>query len=204
MPQARGVVQKAAVPEQLDGKEDGRQRAVGGPAEPRTPVPSAAPKPAGMPSSGPATQPNAAPTKKEGTTSPPLKPADRVTAVEEDLQQKGLRPGGPLFHGGGDDVPCRRRCSPGPAQICQRDDGAAAGCHPDPGVGQILLHPVLREVERPCRAGRRPGAQPTASTATRSIISCSRGGASTVKRVGATPSCRGDPVGHSVRPSDRG
>ena len=43
--------------------------------------PSAAAKPAGIPSSGPATQPKVAPTKKEGTTSPPLNPAESVTAV---------------------------------------------------------------------------------------------------------------------------
>ena len=34
--------------------------------------PTAAAKPAGMPSSDPATQPKVAPTKKQGTTSPPL------------------------------------------------------------------------------------------------------------------------------------
>ena len=35
-----------------------------------------------MPKSGPATQPKVAPTKNEGTTSPPLKPAESVTAVK--------------------------------------------------------------------------------------------------------------------------
>ena len=47
--------------------------------------PRAAPKPAGMPSSGVATQPKVAPTKKLGTTSPPLKPELRVRAVSRIL-----------------------------------------------------------------------------------------------------------------------
>ena len=47
--------------------------------------PRAAPKPAGMPSSGAATQPKVAPTKKLGTTSPPLKPELRVRAVSRIL-----------------------------------------------------------------------------------------------------------------------
>lgn len=49
--------------------------------------PSAAAKPAGSPSTGPMAQPKAAPTKKEGTTSPPLKPAPRVTAVKRILSK---------------------------------------------------------------------------------------------------------------------
>lgn len=44
--------------------------------------PIAAPKPAGRPSQPAATQPKAAPTKKEGTTSPPLKPHPMVMAVK--------------------------------------------------------------------------------------------------------------------------
>ena len=43
--------------------------------------PMAAPKPPGRPSAWAATQPKVAPTKKEGTTSPPLKPQPMVMAV---------------------------------------------------------------------------------------------------------------------------
>ena len=50
--------------------------------------PTAAAKPAGMPSSGPKTQPKVAPTKKEGTTSPPLNPAPRVMAVKRIFSKK--------------------------------------------------------------------------------------------------------------------
>ena len=48
--------------------------------------PMAAPKPAGSPSTPPSTQPKQAPTKKEGTTSPPLKPKPMVTAVNSSFQ----------------------------------------------------------------------------------------------------------------------
>ena len=50
--------------------------------------PTAAAKPAGMPSSGPSTQPSVAPMKKVGTTSPPRKPQPRVTAVNSSLSTK--------------------------------------------------------------------------------------------------------------------
>ncbi|CDC68396.1 unknown [Oscillibacter sp. CAG:155] len=50
--------------------------------------PSAAANPAGIPSSGPAKQPKVAPTKNDGTTSPPLKPAPSVTAVKRILSKK--------------------------------------------------------------------------------------------------------------------
>ena len=43
--------------------------------------PTAAAKDGGSPSSPPAAQPNVAPTKNDGTTSPPLKPQPMVTAV---------------------------------------------------------------------------------------------------------------------------
>ena len=48
----------------------------------------AAEKPAGRPSSGPTTQPRVAPMKKVGTTSPPLKPQARVTAVKRIFSRK--------------------------------------------------------------------------------------------------------------------
>ena len=50
--------------------------------------PRAAPKEAGMPKSGPTTQPKVAPTKNEGTTSPPLNPAESVTAVKRIFKRK--------------------------------------------------------------------------------------------------------------------
>ena len=43
--------------------------------------PSAAPKPGFIPISGATVQPKVAPTKKQGTISPPLKPAPRVSTV---------------------------------------------------------------------------------------------------------------------------
>ena len=51
--------------------------------------PMAAAKAGGRPSSPPRTQPKVAPTKNDGTTSPPLKPQPMVTAVEAQLQQPG-------------------------------------------------------------------------------------------------------------------
>ena len=48
--------------------------------------PMAAPKPAGSPMAPPSTQPKHAPTKKEGTTSPPLNPNPMVTAVNSSFQ----------------------------------------------------------------------------------------------------------------------
>ena len=48
--------------------------------------PMAAAKPGGRPSKAPAAQPKVAPTKKEGTTSPPLKPHPMVTAVNSSFR----------------------------------------------------------------------------------------------------------------------
>ena len=45
-------------------------------------IPTAAPKLADSPSSGATAQPKVAPTKKEGTISPPLYPALRVAPVK--------------------------------------------------------------------------------------------------------------------------
>ena len=50
--------------------------------------PTAAAKPAGMPRSGPRTQPSVAPMKKVGTTSPPRKPQPSVTAVKRSFSAK--------------------------------------------------------------------------------------------------------------------
>ena len=50
--------------------------------------PTAAANSAGRPSSGPITQPKVAPTKKLGTTSPPLNPQARVSAVRKILHRK--------------------------------------------------------------------------------------------------------------------
>ena len=48
--------------------------------------PMAAVKAGGRPSSEPTQQPKVAPTKKEGTTSPPLKPQPMVTAVNSSFK----------------------------------------------------------------------------------------------------------------------
>jgi len=48
--------------------------------------PTAAAKAGGRPSSPPNTQPKVAPTKNDGTTSPPLKPQPMVTAVKASFQ----------------------------------------------------------------------------------------------------------------------
>ena len=48
--------------------------------------PMAAPKPAGKPKKPPSTQPKQAPTKNDGTTSPPLKPNPMVTAVNSSFK----------------------------------------------------------------------------------------------------------------------
>ena len=82
----QGKVQKARVPEQLDGQQRGGQGQLVAPQNTAT-RPIAAEAPAGSPSSGPATQPKVAPTKKEGTTSPPLKPAARVAAVNSSFKR---------------------------------------------------------------------------------------------------------------------
>ena len=54
--------------------------------------PMAAPKPAGSPKKPPSTHPKQAPTKKEGTTSPPLKPNPMVTAVNSSFSSHAQPP----------------------------------------------------------------------------------------------------------------
>ena len=55
--------------------------------------PTAAAKAGGRPSSPPNTQPKVAPTKNDGTTSPPLKPQPMVTAVKAGIETSQPQPG---------------------------------------------------------------------------------------------------------------
>ena len=89
MPQARAKAKRPPAPKSSTAR---KMEAVGQLTQPQKTAtrPMAALKPAGSPRSGPITQPKVAPMKKEGTTSPPLKPAPRVRAVKAIFQRKAV------------------------------------------------------------------------------------------------------------------
>lgn len=170
MPQGQSKVQKPSVSHQLYRQKDRCNGAVGGSAKHRNQS-NGSRNSRRNPQQRPTTQPNVAPMKKEGTTSPPLKPADRVKAVKT------------IFHknASGRQRPCSTAAviTSMPAAVivrdttqkCQRDHRRSPTAAPEPGVGQISSHLPLLPLKHPakhrrhqcakCRQNRYPDQHPS-------------------------------------------
>ncbi|CAN3988016.1 DNA-binding protein, partial [Dysosmobacter welbionis] len=117
----QGKIQQPTIPEQLHGQEDGGQRAVGGPAEH-----SGQPQRRGEASRNPQQRSRhtaeGGPHEEGGHHLTALEPCGERHRGEQNLQQKRLRPGSALLHGGGNEIHARAVVIPGPAEVCQGND----------------------------------------------------------------------------------